>query len=268
MTKEHILQNQIRLALSETCMVFRVNVGKGYTPDGRYFDTGVPVGFSDLFGHRKSDGRAFYIEVKTPDGRVRRDQEKFIKAMKENGALAGVARSVEDAIKIINAKINNLESNLHIEIDMERLEDSSKALSYIGIEIAEALKLIPVPEEQLEAIAEQNEAEEKVIIPKEMKTESKVVEEVKETNVAKAEVVKEEVNEAPVENVQKVEEKAEKDAEVEREQYVQETTFEAKPSLWQRFKRSKLVRAATYVFRIRVRIELPEALPEGRGENA
>ena len=105
MTKEHILQNQIRLALSETCMVFRVNVGKGYTPDGRYFDTGVPVGFSDLFGHRKSDGRAFYIEVKTPDGRVRRDQEKFIKAMKENGALAGVARSVEDAIKIIKEEL-------------------------------------------------------------------------------------------------------------------------------------------------------------------
>ena len=105
MTKEHILQNQIRLALSETCMVFRVNVGKGYTPDGRYFDTGVPVGFSDLFGHRKSDGKAFYIEVKTLDGRVRRDQEKFIKAMKESGALAGVARSVEDAIKIIKEEL-------------------------------------------------------------------------------------------------------------------------------------------------------------------
>jgi len=178
------------------------------------------------------------------------------------------AQSYVDAMKILNAATNNLESNLHIEIDMERLEDSSKALSYIGIEIADALKLIPVPEEQLEAIAEQNEAEEKVIIPKEMKTERKVVEEVKETNVAKAEVVKEEANEEPVENVQKVVEKAEKDAEVEREQYVQETTFEAKPSLWQRFKRSKLVRAATYVFRIRVRIELPEALPEGRGENA
>jgi len=47
------------------------------------------------------------------------------------------------ACKLIDAKINNLESNLHIEIDMERIEDRSKALSYIGIEIAEALKYIP-----------------------------------------------------------------------------------------------------------------------------
>ena len=49
------------------------------------------------------------------------------------------------ACKLIEAKINNLESNLHIEIDMERIEDKSKALSYIGIEIAEALKYIPTP---------------------------------------------------------------------------------------------------------------------------
>ena len=51
----------------------------------------------------------------------------------------------EDAVKLIKARISNLESNLHIEIDMERIEDKSKALSYIGIEIAEALKGIPTP---------------------------------------------------------------------------------------------------------------------------
>ena len=32
-----------------------------------------------------------------------------------------------DAMKLLNARINNLETNLHIEIDMERLEDASKA---------------------------------------------------------------------------------------------------------------------------------------------
>ena len=57
-------------------------------------------------------------------------------------------------MKLLKAKVNNLESNLHIEIDMERLEDSSKALSYIGIEISDALKLIPTPEENVEDIAE------------------------------------------------------------------------------------------------------------------
>ena len=51
----------------------------------------------------------------------------------------------EAAMKLIKAKISNLETNLHIEIDMERIEDRSKALSYIGIEIAEALKGIPAP---------------------------------------------------------------------------------------------------------------------------
>ena len=53
----------------------------------------------------------------------------------------------EDALKLIRARISNLEGNLHIEIDMERIEDRSKALSYIGIEIAEALKGIPTPVE-------------------------------------------------------------------------------------------------------------------------
>ena len=51
----------------------------------------------------------------------------------------------EDAIKLVNARINNLETNMHIEIDMERIEDRSKALSYIGIEVAEALRGIPTP---------------------------------------------------------------------------------------------------------------------------
>lgn len=34
---------------------------------------------------------------------------------------------------------------------MERIEDKSKALSYIGIEIAEALKYIPAPVEEINA---------------------------------------------------------------------------------------------------------------------
>ena len=58
-----------------------------------------------------------------------------------------------EALKTVNTKIANLESNLHIEIDMERIEDRSKALSYIGIEIADALKEIPVPQEKMEQIA-------------------------------------------------------------------------------------------------------------------
>ena len=67
----------------------------------RHFDTGLPKGFSDLFGFRISDGRAFFIEVKSPTGRVRPEQQNFIERMRSNGALAGIARSVEEARKII-----------------------------------------------------------------------------------------------------------------------------------------------------------------------
>ena len=65
-----------------------------------------------------------------------------------------------EALKTVNTKIANLESNLHIEIDMERIEDRSKALSYIGIEIADALKEIPVPQEKVEQIDGENSLEE------------------------------------------------------------------------------------------------------------
>ena len=50
------------------------------------------------------------------------------------------------------------------------------------------------------------------------------------------------------------------------QQYQESVMFDSKPSLWQRFKKSKFARAFTYVFRIRIRVELPNALPEGRGE--
>ena len=115
----------------------------------------------------------------------------------------------EAAMKLVKAKISNLESNLHIEIDMERIEDRSKALSYIGIEIAEALKGIPAPVEEKSVQAET------VVEP------------------------------------------------LEEKEYITQTRFEVKPSLWQRIKSSKLVRAIQYICKIRVVI----SLPEGRGEN-
>ena len=131
------------------------------------------------------------------------------------------SENYKDAQKLLNARINNLESNLHIEIDMERIEDRSKALSYIGIEIADALKSIPAP----------------------------------------AEDVEEQVEISEVANSQKTVAQS-----TEQQQYVQDTTFEVKPTLWQRFKNSKLVRAITYVTKIRIRLELP-ALPEGNEGN-
>lgn len=135
-----------------------------------------------------------------------------------------------DAMKLLNARVNNLESNLHIEIDMERIEDRSKALSYIGIEVADALKTIPTP------------------IDEPVKAEK--IEEQSEVAVQSNS------------NVQNIEQ------EEQQEQYIQETTFEKKPSLWERIKNSKVVRAIKYITKIRIVIQYPEALPEGRGENS
>lgn len=98
---EHDIQNSIRAALAPYAVIFRANVGRMKLPDGRYFSTGLPVGFSDLFGFRKSDGRAVFIEVKTASGRVSKDQKRFLLKMREYGAIAGVARSEEEAIKLI-----------------------------------------------------------------------------------------------------------------------------------------------------------------------
>lgn len=105
MTEEHKIMNEIRIALSEIgCIVFRVNVGKGRTFDGRYFDTGVPVGFSDLFGVMPN-GRAFFVEVKTKMGRASQAQINFLQAMKNNGAVAGICRSAEEAKNLIQGGI-------------------------------------------------------------------------------------------------------------------------------------------------------------------
>ena len=102
MTTESLIQNQIRVGLSKAGhTVFRANVGKVRMADGRYFDTGLPKGFPDLFGFRP-DGRIFFIEVKNETGKLRPEQEKFIEQMRKRGALAGVARSVADAMEIVN----------------------------------------------------------------------------------------------------------------------------------------------------------------------
>ena len=99
---EQEVQNEIRVGLTKAGhMVFRTNVGKVKMIDGRWFDTGLPKGHPDLYGFR-SDGQIFYIEVKNEKGRVRPAQEKFIEVVKQRGALAGVARSLEEALEIVN----------------------------------------------------------------------------------------------------------------------------------------------------------------------
>lgn len=146
-------------------------------------------------------------QVKEAEGRM---PEDIIETLNIVGKCKDkTSEDYENAMKILNARVNNLESNLHIEIDMERIEDKSKALSYIGIEVADALKSIPTPVEEVQ------------------------------------------------ENVQEAEVQAE-------QQYVQETTFEVKPSLWERIKNSKVGRAIRYITKIKLRLDVPTGLPEAQ----
>jgi hypothetical protein len=100
--REGDLMRSIMVALSQDghC-VFRANVGLFFTADGRPVKTGLPSGFSDLFGCRAGDARAFYLEVKTATGRATPQQLAFLAAMQKRGALAGVVRSVEDARAVL-----------------------------------------------------------------------------------------------------------------------------------------------------------------------
>ena len=99
--KEIDVQNSIRLALNPHAVIFRGNVGKVRMADGRFFDTGLPKGFSDLFGYRKSDGKMIFIEVKNEKGKLRKDQEHFINVMKKYPVIVGVCRSADEAIKLV-----------------------------------------------------------------------------------------------------------------------------------------------------------------------
>jgi len=102
MTAATDLSNAIRLALSQDGhFICRANVGKFKMADGRWFDTGLPKGFSDLFGNRAGDAVAFYIEVKAGRDRLRPEQQTFLDAMRARGAIAGVARSVDDARQLL-----------------------------------------------------------------------------------------------------------------------------------------------------------------------
>ena len=187
-------------------------------------------------------------------------------------ALKLIANGTEEeqaaAKKLVEARVNNLESNFHIEIDMERIEDKSKALSYIGIEIAEALKYIPVPAEEL------------TNTPLETTTTTTPVQQyatpvtnnttVKQ-NVAAATPVttkqEKKVNNPILSQPVTAETTTVTNTEgLLNDMYMKETRFDVKPSLWQRFKNSKIVRTIRYIMKIRVVLEFP-ALPEGRGEN-
>ena len=101
MRSEHDLMNDIRHTLERLgYIVFRANVGKVRTPDGRWFDTGLPKGFPDLFACK--GGKTYFIEVKVKPNKPTPEQLMFIENIRLKGFTAGVVYSVEEAVMLVN----------------------------------------------------------------------------------------------------------------------------------------------------------------------
>lgn len=103
MLSEHEIQSQIMIAVSaHQCSIFRTNVGSVKTADGRWFKTGLPNGYPDLTGFRWSDNQIFFLEIKNAKGRPRPDQLRFHRFLMQHHCIHGIARSTDDALKIID----------------------------------------------------------------------------------------------------------------------------------------------------------------------
>ena len=78
--------------------VYRCNSGTIKLPGGKVF-RGMPAGFSDIM-LIKPDGTCCFIETKIGKNKTTEQQDAFIEKMRRFNCLAGVARSVADALRI------------------------------------------------------------------------------------------------------------------------------------------------------------------------
>lgn len=129
-SEEHEIQKEILVALSaHKCFVQRINVGKGFMirysqiikqlPNGNYeirgplnyFDAGASKGHPDLYGFRWVDGKIFYIEVKSKTGKPSDDQIRFHNMLVSHNIIHGIARSVKDALMIVDGDLIGYDFN-------------------------------------------------------------------------------------------------------------------------------------------------------------
>ena len=114
MNETDILQS-IRLAVGSRydCRIWRNNVGAFKDERGRVVQFGLCPGSSDLIGYRSVEitpdmvGKRVAvfaaIEVKAPKGHATPAQLAFLDKVKADGAIAGIARSANDAVALINS---------------------------------------------------------------------------------------------------------------------------------------------------------------------
>lgn len=113
---ETYIQQQIRLALGTRpdLRLYRNNCGSLPDPrTGRLVTFGLARGSADLIGWRTlvitpdmvGQRVAVFtsLEIKTPTGRLAPAQRHWLHAVEGAGGIAGVARSVADALRIVTA---------------------------------------------------------------------------------------------------------------------------------------------------------------------
>lgn len=112
---EQRIQQEIRIACSTgDTRLFRNNTGTLRDQNGRPVQFGLCKGSADLIGWKRvtvteemvgTTVAVFAsIEVKTATGRLRPEQQQWLDAVQAAGGIAGVARSVEDALRIMTAE--------------------------------------------------------------------------------------------------------------------------------------------------------------------
>jgi len=108
---EQRIQQEIRLAVSHgPVRLYRNNTGTLLDQHGRPVQFGLCKGSADLIGWTTrtitpemvgTQVAVFTsIEVKTPTGRLRPEQKQWLDVVQAAGGIAGVARSVDEALRI------------------------------------------------------------------------------------------------------------------------------------------------------------------------
>jgi hypothetical protein len=109
---EQTIQQHIRLACSiGSCRLFRNNTGTLRDINGRPVTFGLCKGSADLIGWTSRTitpemvGQQIAvftsIEVKSSSGRVKPEQQQWLNAVQAAGGIAGVARSVGEAMDLL-----------------------------------------------------------------------------------------------------------------------------------------------------------------------
>ncbi len=115
MASEQTIQQQIRLACSRgPVRLWRNNVGRLLDQQGRPVTFGLCPGSADLVGYStvtvtpdmvgQTVAVFTAVEVKAPTGRPTPQQTAWLEHIRAAGGRAGIARSVEDAQRIVRGQ--------------------------------------------------------------------------------------------------------------------------------------------------------------------